>query len=206
VHILVTGFGGFDGVPTNPSERLVAALPSVVSGYEIRRAILPVDARGVLGALQRLWSEGPAAVIHLGVAVRRKLVSIETRAANWMEFEVPDNTGVVVQGEPIQEGGPAMIGSRLPVEPITARLHADDVPCHLSRTAGRFICNQVMYESLTNLPHDVPVGFIHVPADEALAGALGRAHHVPFAQQLHGIQAAIEVTARFMRPLATVNS
>ncbi|MGF1508659.1 MAG: pyroglutamyl-peptidase I [Myxococcota bacterium] len=198
MHVLVTGFGGFMDVPSNPSQRLVQALNPVIAGFPIRKVILPVDAIAIRDVLAPLWAEGPVAALHLGVALRRRQVSLETRAHNWLEFEVPDNAGHVVSGRPIMDEGPALVGTRLPVDVIQHRLEQKGVPSNLSRSAGRFICNQVMYESLIHLPKSVPVGFVHVPPDELLSEATGRHTFVPFSLQLKAITSAVETTIQLM--------
>lgn len=195
VHVLVTGFENFDGVPSNPSERLVAALPAKIAGVEIRKEVLSVDVETVQAQLTPLYAERPAIAVHLGVAARRKQISLEQRAANWIAFDTPDNAGHRESGRPIKHDAPELIQTRLPIDAIEKRLSARGIPVNISRNAGRFICNLVMFDSLRRLPTSVQTGFIHVPPDEELSEALGRHCYVSFAQMLEAVVEAIGATS-----------
>jgi pyroglutamyl-peptidase len=202
VHVLVTGFESFDGVPINPSERLVAALPPRLAGVEVRTAVLSVDVETVQSELEPLLAEGPSIALHLGVAARRKQVSLETRAANWVAFSTPDNAGHLEPGRPICEDAPEQLNTRLPIDYIESRLTRRGIPVNVSRSAGRFICNFVMFDSLQRLPLAVPSGFIHVPADEELSAVLGKHCYVRFDQMLQAVTEAISATAQGLVPVA----
>lgn len=204
VRILVTGFEGFEGVPSNPTERLVAGLPAEIGGCAIDTAVLPVDMRSAPEHLRSLLHPPPAAAIHLGVAARRRQISLETRAVNWMAFEVPDNAGRIVSGEVIKSDAPPMLPTRLPVDDIERALRQSNIPCGLSRDAGRYICNLVMYESLRTLPAHVPTGFVHVPPDDDLADELGRHHYLSNELMLEAIVLAIEATIGSLETSARV--
>jgi len=180
----------------------VAALPLRVAGVEIRTAVLSVDVEAVQSELAPLYAERPSIALHLGVAARRKQVSLESRAANWVAFDTPDNAGHMEAGRPIYDGAPEQLNSRLPVESIETRLANRGIPSNVSRSAGRFICNFVMFDSLHRLPTSVPSGFIHVPADEELGDVLGRHCYVRFDQMLQAVTEAISVTAQGLAPVA----
>lgn len=202
MHVLVTGFESFDGVPSNPSERLVAALPDQIGGVEVRTEVLSVDVETVQAELTPLYAARPAVAIHLGVAARRKQISLEARATNWMAFDTPDNAGHRESGRTIRDQAPDSIPTRLPIDAIERRLVSRGIPVNISRNAGRFICNLVMFDSLQRLPSSIPSGFIHVPADEELSEALGRHCYVGFDQML---QAVIEAVGASSLGLATVS-
>lgn len=173
VQITVTGFEPFFGVPTNPTQALVESLPERLDPKtKLRTAVLPVDSRSVVAALRALWAERPAALIHLGVAEHRSTIDLETRAENVLDFRVPDNGGAQPESEPIEPGAPDLVGTRLPVDVIASRWERTGVPHRLSSSAGRFLCNQVMFLSLRALPRRTPTGFVHVPPDRALAQTL----------------------------------
>jgi pyroglutamyl-peptidase len=196
MHILVTGFEPFEGVPSNPTMRILNALPGVIDDVRIERVVLPVDTRGAPEALAPLWAAGPAAVVHLGVAAERTCLSLEERAENRLRFPVNDNRGLRVEDEPIEVGGPTFLPSRLPLNTIAEAIGRVRVTWERSASAGTFLCNQVMYASLRALPAATPTGFIHVPPDELLAEALGQPCRQPLADQVAGIRAALDALVR----------
>ena len=78
----------------------------------------------------------------------------------------PDNAGFQPQDEPVRCEAPAAYFTTVPVKAIVAAMREAGVPCHLSYTAGTYVCNSTMYELLdlcaTRYP-GVLGGFIHVP-------------------------------------------
>ncbi|MGC8877314.1 pyroglutamyl-peptidase I [Thermus sp.] len=187
--ILVTGFEPFGGLPHNPSQALL--LPERVRGRPLRRALLPVDAEGVGEVLQALYREGPEAVLHLGLAEGRPLLSLERLAVNLLDFERPDNRGRKLEEVPIVPGGPLALPARFPVKAVLARWKEAGIPGRPSLSAGSYLCNQVLYLSLYHLPENVPVGFVHMPPDETLAlERLGP--YVPLEVQARAVLLALE--------------
>ena len=99
--ILVTGFEPFGSLEHNPSQALLDLLPSEVDGKPIRKAVLPVDAEALGEALEDLHREGPKAVLHLGLAEDRPVLTLERLAVNLLDFPRPDNRGRVLEDLPI---------------------------------------------------------------------------------------------------------
>ena len=196
MHILVTAFEAFEGVPSNPTMRILADLPEQIGAVRLEKVVLPVDTRRAPEALAPRWAAGPAAAVHLGVAADRDRLSLEERAENRLKFEVADNRGAWLDDEPIEAGGPAFVDTRLPLEAIGERLGRAGVAWERSPSAGTFLCNQVMYASLRALPRGTPTGFIHVPPDEILAAELGRPCPQPLAEQTAGILTALGLLVR----------
>ena len=54
----------------------------------------------------------------------------------------------------------------LPIKAIVDELNKNNIPSAISNTAGTFVCNHIMYESLyltsTKYPN-IKAGFIHIP-------------------------------------------
>lgn len=195
-HLLLTGFEPFEGVPSNPTTRILDALPEQIDGVRIEKVVLPVDTRAAPRALVAFWAAGPLAVVHLGVAADRARLSLEERAENRLDFAVADNRGARREDEPVEVGGPAYVPSRLPLDAIGEALDRAGVSWERSASAGTFLCNQVMYASLRALPAETPAGFIHVPPDEALAAALRRPCPQPLADQVAGVRATLDLLVR----------
>lgn len=182
----MTGFEAFGGLRHNPSEAVLKHLEGV------RTALLPVDAEEAPRALARLWAEGPRAVLHLGLAEGRPVVSLERVALNLLDFEKPDNRGRKVEERPVVEGGPLALAARFPVKEALARLRQAGIPARISLSAGSYLCNQVFYLSLYHLPPEVPVAFVHLPPDETLA-LEGEGAYVPLAEQVRAVRVLLEL-------------
>jgi len=190
--LLVTGFEPFGGLAHNPSQAILALLPEALGGVPLRKALLPVDTEKVGGVLQALYAERPRAVLHLGLAEGRPLLSLERLAVNLLDFERPDNGGKRLQDTPVIPGGPLALEARFPLKRILSRWREAGIPGRQSLSAGSYLCNQVFYLSLYHLPESVPVGFIHLPPDETLALEKYGAY-IPLQEQARGILLALEV-------------
>jgi pyroglutamyl-peptidase len=68
--------------------------------------------------------------------------------------------------EPLQAEGPAAYFTTLPIKAMVKNVRDHGLPCHISYTAGTYVCNCVMYNVLhmaaTKYPN-IRAGFIHVP-------------------------------------------
>lgn len=172
--VLITGFGPFPGVPRNPSSALAAELARLAAralpGYTFRCASLPTSWAAAPLMVQDLVSAcTPVLLVHFGVARRARGFVIETRARN-LQAASPDVAGERAPDARIAGDGPAALASTLPCGLIYERLRRRGLPVVLSRDAGTYLCNAVLYRSLAwartapaagRLPH---CGFIHVPA------------------------------------------
>jgi len=100
LRILVTGFGSFPGVHDNPTALLIHALGNHRTrlarlGIALEGAVLPVEYAGVEQELETLNETfKPDAILHFGLAARRKFISIETRALNRLSLLHCDAAGV----------------------------------------------------------------------------------------------------------------
>ena len=129
---------------------------------------LPVSYDGSSTALRAaLQDVQPDALISLGVAVGRDVVSLEQVAINLDSAGIEDNDGDQRCDEPIAPGGQEAYFSSLPVRASFERLRAAGEPVEISYTAGTYVCNHVFYEGQRisrELGLSIPAGFVHVPA------------------------------------------
>ena len=172
-RLLITGFAPFGGDRVNPSWQAVQALPETVGGWELYKRELPVTFRGAPRALYAAMDEvEPDAVLMIGLAASRGMVTPERQGVNEMDARIPDNGGYQPKNEPVIPGGPEVLFSTLPVEDMTEAILAAGVPARLSESAGRFVCNTLLYAALYRLEQAedaVPAAFIHVLATPELA-------------------------------------
>ena len=170
--LLLTYFGPFPGVPVNPTvalaEGAVRALNTARPDLRVVARELPVSYDGSSAALRAALQEvQPDALISLGVAVGRDVVSLEQVAINLDSAGMEDNDGDRRCDEPIAPDGREAYFSSLPVRASFERLHAAGEPVEISYTAGTYVCNHVFYEGQRisrELGLSIPAGFVHVPA------------------------------------------
>lgn len=170
--LLLTYFGPFPGVPVNPTvalaEGAVRALNTARPDLRVVARELPVSYDGSSTALRTaLQDVQPDALISLGVAVGRDVVSLEQVAINLDSAGIEDNDGDRRCDEPIVPDGREAYFSSLPVRASFERLRAAGEPVEISYTAGTYVCNHVFYEGqriTRELGLSIPAGFVHVPA------------------------------------------
>lgn len=167
--LLVTGFGRFPGAPVNPTERIVAALSGGFArrlarlGWRLERRILPVQWDALPAALARLEAElAPEAVLHLGLAGRRKLATVETRAHNRRRPLSFDAAGRRPEAICIEQGAPFTQASRPNAARMVAALRGATATA-ISIDAGAYLCNLALWSSLHAGRGARAVAFIHVP-------------------------------------------
>jgi pyroglutamyl-peptidase len=165
---LVTGFGAFPGAKHNPTVGLIAALQRREErfarfGIRLETRILPVLYAEIAPRLAKLIAEiKPDAILHFGLAGRRKSVSVETRARNRASRLYPDAGGTRAEGFSLVPGGAAIVSAHIPAAQIVAALRRAGIASRLSRDAGTYLCNAAFYYSLVaRCP--ASVGFIHIP-------------------------------------------
>ena len=170
--LLLTFFGPFPGVPVNPTVALAEGaqclLAQIRPDLNVITRELPVSYNGSSTALRTALQEvQPDALISLGVAVGRDVVSLEQVAINLDSAGIEDNDGDQRCDEPIAPGGQEAYFSSLPVRASFERLRAAGEPVEISYTAGTYVCNHVFYEGQRisrELGLSIPAGFVHVPA------------------------------------------
>ncbi|MHB8885947.1 MAG: pyroglutamyl-peptidase I [Methylovirgula sp.] len=169
IKILVTGFGGFPGAHHNPSLALLAvllrkrarlarlgimvelrALPTVYAGLGSRLAQLAVDLQ-------------PDAILHVGLAGRRKIISLETRARNRVSPLRPDAHGARPQDLAVLPSAPHILATRMPTRQILSAWQRAGIAGGLSNDAGDYLCNATLYHSLVAQTDAACIGFIHIP-------------------------------------------
>jgi pyroglutamyl-peptidase len=165
--VLLTGFEGYGGRSANPSEEIVRGLDgAVIAGETVQGRCLAVELRSVGPAIRAAMAEcAPTLVVCLGLWPGESMLRLERVAINQADFDIPDNAGLTAR-EPLDPAGPAAWAATLPLHAIRDRLLAAGIPCHLSGTAGQFLCNAVLYHALAACAARAsapPCGFIHLP-------------------------------------------
>ena len=167
MRVLITGFDKCGGESINPSSLCVNSLPNVIDNIEIKKITLPTvfkDSSRVLE--ENIDSFSPNIIICVGQAGGRSKITPERIAINIDDARIPDNIGNSPIDETIRKDGENAYFSTLPIKAIVDELNKNNIPSTISNTAGTFVCNHIMYESLyltsTKYPN-IKAGFIHIP-------------------------------------------
>jgi pyroglutamyl-peptidase len=207
--ILLTGFGPFPGVPDNATAELVPRLAKAARDlfpdYAILAEILPTEwvaAPQKLGDL--LARPGTALALHFGVSRQAEGFQIELVGRNECNA-MADAAGNMPATECLLDDGPAELACTLPAERIVERLTQLGVPVRTSTDAGGFLCNALLYHSLSaagalEQPH--LVGFVHLPADLTGHGADGKRPHPGCYLDMRGaVSGGLEIIAACLESL-----
>lgn len=167
MKVLITGFDPFGGETVNPAYEAVKRLPDQIGGASICKLEIPTSfERSIQVIEQAICQERPDVVINVGQAGGRSCLTVERTAVNLAEAGIADNDGNKPQGEKLKEDGETAYFTGLPVDAILQNVRTNGLPCHVSYTAGTYVCNSVMYQVLylvANEFPDIKAGFLHVP-------------------------------------------
>jgi pyroglutamyl-peptidase len=209
-RILLAGFEPFGGDKVSPSEMIARSLDgAVVAGRPIAARVVPVETRNVRERFEQLLAaENPDIAILLSQFGGRTALSLERVAVNVLDFEYPDNVGVMRKGDVIARGGAEARISNLPLERIVEAWHSVGVPGYISNAAGTFIGNQGLYEMLALTEHASPpivVGLVHLPylPAQAIAAGSESSPSVSFDLAKKGLETLIEAVVPWVDQRAT---
>lgn len=165
--ILLSGFGPFPGVPSNPTEQLLGRVagPAGRDSRLVTRA-LPTEFDGAAARLaEAIGAERPDAVVMLGVSGTGP-VRLERLARNDSRPERPDAAGRCQGPGPIEADGGAGYPSTLPLEAMHDALRAAGLPVGWSDDAGGYVCNDLFFRIRHFVEAGglaIPCGFVHLP-------------------------------------------
>lgn len=167
MKILVTGFDPFGDDVINPAIEAVKKLPDTVNGAEIVKLEIPtVFNKSADVVREAIEKEQPDYVLNIGQAGGRYELTPERVAINIDDARIPDNEGQQPVDKPIKEDGEPAYFSQLPVKAMVDYMKNENIPASVSNTAGTFVCNHIMYQTLyltmTKYP-EVKAGFMHIP-------------------------------------------
>jgi pyroglutamyl-peptidase len=169
--ILLTGFGPFPSVPENASSLLVPEVAAkagrLFRGFAVQAELIPTEWRAAEIRLSLLMTElKPVVALHFGVSSKAMGFVVEARGRNFASA-LSDAAGELPSDRCIAPGGPDYLPANLPAGLIVARLRRRGLPAFISRDAGAYLCNAVLYRSLDIVRRCGPMtrnGFIHIPS------------------------------------------
>ncbi|MDX2155168.1 MAG: pyroglutamyl-peptidase I [Hyphomicrobiaceae bacterium] len=169
--VLLTGFGPFPSVAANATSilvpRLAEAARRALPGIRFAMYILPTEwetSLDLLGDLNRIYR--PSIALHFGVSSRASGFEIETRGRN-LCAQSADAAGCLPRQSRLSPRGPEYLPATLPSAHIVVRLRQKGLPAQISRDAGGYLCNALLYRSLelaraSGMP--TRTGFVHLPS------------------------------------------
>jgi pyroglutamyl-peptidase len=110
-------------------------------------------------------------VIQLGLHVKIDDFALERVGLNIDDYRIPDNRGERGRDRLIYPDGQNAHFVTLPVRSIEDSLIEIGVPCHVSYSAGTYLCNHLLYTTLNHIASnglDTRAGFIHIPPFEMM--------------------------------------
>lgn len=167
MKILVTGFDPFGDDVINPAIEAVKRLPEEVNGATIIPLEIPtVFHRSADKVREAIKEHQPDYVLNIGQAGGRFGLTPERVAINIDDARIPDNEQNQPIDVPIQENGAPAYFSQLPIKAMVTYIKEENLPAEVSNTAGTFVCNHIMYQTLyladKEFPH-IKAGFMHIP-------------------------------------------
>lgn len=194
-RVLLTGFPPFGENSENVSDKVRRWIDSHgIEGVELETSLLGCDEAGSRVVAEKIRAgAGFDAIVHLGLAETRDVISLERWACNESCFRIADNSGRKVE-EIIVEGGPERLEMTASKHVLDEEFeHESDVVW--SDSAGAFVCNETIYRTLEAIHTGsakasdgrvLPAIFIHLPPESAV-----------------GIERQVEVVSRAVRAIAS---
>ncbi|MBS7542056.1 peptidase C15 [Ancylobacter oerskovii] len=178
-HILITGFGPFPGAPANPAAGLAGDLARLrrpaLAGTRRSLRLLPTSWEEAAGFPAVLDALAPDIVLMIGLAARRRAVSVELLGRNRTRLS-PDATRRRPPGARFDPGAGATRRCAVDPAPLLRALAVAGLPARPSRDAGGYVCNALSWRAYgwaQGAPGRLAV-FVHIPQPRA-GGRLGRA-------------------------------
>jgi pyroglutamyl-peptidase len=162
MRVLLSGFGDFLDVTSNPSRELVHELAARLASFDLMAIELPVSYERAFSELKKSADKfNPHIILCFGVATDRSEINIERVAINAKDAKGEDVDGVSYGGEKIDQAGADGLFTDLDLNSLNS------AGLVTSNTAGTYVCNTLFYQCLNEFKDSqVKCGFIHIPPFE----------------------------------------
>lgn len=201
MKILVTGFDPFGGEKINPAIEAVKLLPNTIKGVEIEKLEIPTVFHKSAEVVREKMNEfKPDVVLNIGQAGGRMGLTPERVAINQDDARIPDNEGNQPIDVAIQEDGEPAYFSKLPIKAMVEAMKNAGIPASVSNTAGTFVCNHIMYQTLYLVDKEFPevkAGFMHIPFMTEQVLDKPNQPAMSLTDMARGIEAAIEAIVEY---------
>jgi pyroglutamyl-peptidase len=170
IKVLVTGFGPFPGMYSNPSSSLMSWIEQrsnqLTPEVQLETVIIPTCWSEVDRFTSRTLADiDPDIALHFGVHSCSKIIRIEQLARNCTSTQA-DAMGKTATRTCVVGGAPQILKSTLSTKKLVTKLVKRKLPAQCSSNAGRYLCNALLFaslnqEKLRSTPRQT--GFIHIP-------------------------------------------
>lgn len=168
-QVLISGFSVFPSAPVNPTETLIkwlilqdlSHLDAEFHFHLFKTSYAQVDSD--LAALSKQLN--PDIVLHFGLDQNAIGFKLESMGRNELHVDKPDVDGFCPDASILPDSTDEIL-STFPIDEIEARLKRKGFAVQRSEDAGGYLCNYLLYRTLSNLCWQKPpryAGFIHVP-------------------------------------------
>lgn len=169
--VLLTGFEAFGNTPVNPAESVTKVLNGThIVDFEVVGIVVPNTFFECIDVVcASIEDVQPEIVIMMGEYGGRAVITVERIAQNFNDstrYQLQDNRGVSMQGEPTIPNGPVAYRSTLPLRAMVQAMRAVGVPSDISDAPGTFCCNHLLYGILHHIAINalaIRAGWIHLP-------------------------------------------
>ncbi len=201
MKILVTGFDPFGGEKINPAIEAVKLLPNTIKGAEIEKLEIPTVFHKSADVVREKMNEfKPDVVLNIGQAGGRMGLTPERVAINQDDARIPDNEGNQPIDVAIQEDGQPAYFTKSPIKAMVEAMKNAGIPASVSNTAGTFVCNHIMYQTLYLVDKEFPeakAGFMHIPFMTEQVLDKPNQPAMSLTDMARGIEAAIEAIVEY---------
>ncbi len=169
--VLLTGFEAFGHTPTNPAEAVADALAEArIDDAKVVGLVVPNVFFDCIDLVcSKIEEIRPEIVVMMGEFGGRAVITVERIAQNLNDstrYQLEDNRGRSMQGEPTVPEGPNAYYSTLPLRAMVKAMRDAGIPADISDAPGTFCCNHLMYGVLHYLAvRDLATraGWVHLP-------------------------------------------
>src|SRR5699024_4254015 len=161
------GFDPYGDDIINPAIEAVKRLPDTIEDVGIIKLEIPtVFYKRADVVKETIEKEKPDYVLYIVQAGGRYELRPGRVAINLDDARLADNEGQQPIDKPIKEDGEAAYFSQLPIKAMVDYMKKENIPASVSNSAGTFVCNHIMYQTLylamTEFPN-IKAGFMHIP-------------------------------------------
>ena len=164
-EIIITGFGSFGDVLSNPTEKLIKSLKEELRDELYQLYVLPVSYSYCSSWSEEHISESTSLVIHFGVSVKSRAIQLE-RIGRRVVGSSLDVDGKCYHRKTV-DGELDSIQTALDLHLLQQELLEKGYLCEVSDNAGDYLCNFILFNSLKIAPEKSL--FVHVPPEEELS-------------------------------------
>jgi len=163
LNVLLMGFENFQG-KENPTKVVVGEYKNKrLEGIEVIPKILPVSFRTAQKRTSEIIKDyNPNLILSLGLGQPEEpYLRLEKYGSN--KASGIDGDGLEPPSKKIDPLGQSLIEVNLPIEDIIKLIKEEKIPAYVSEYAGDFVCNFLIYTTMSNLESDKTFGFYHIP-------------------------------------------